>query len=297
MKAFNPIEPLSKVQHYTLWSASIPDMSSGKKTATYAATAAVLAIAIIAIATLYAGPASQSSTGSTAATNQSTAVSQSQNQGQTQTQRTISTSSMVAASQQTSSTSISAQAGGQALLLVQLTDPPVVPTGTASLNLTYSAIDLIVTEQGQNSLVTTNDVTITPLGGSATVDLLQLQNVSQTIATANIPTNSTIYSVSFTVTGISIGINGTSSTVALATGSNTFQVTLAKPAIVGGTTAALLELNPVIVNTPTGYQMIPSAVAIVKGSSQITHQDETVGLRHVTRQGNRFARPAPGLTL
>ncbi|HVC27817.1 MAG TPA: hypothetical protein VND40_06610 [Nitrososphaerales archaeon] len=261
-------------------------MSIGKRTATYAATAAVLAIAIAAIATFYPGPVAQSSTSSTAAT------SPSQNQGQTQTQRTISTSSAVAASQPTSS---STQSGLQALLLVQLTDPPVVPTGTTSLNLTYSAIDLIITEQGQNNLVTTNDVTITPQGGSATVDLLQLQNVSQTIATANIPANSTIYSVSFTVTGISIGVNGTSSAVTLATGSTTFQVTLGNPALVGGTTAALLELNPVIVNTPTGYQMIPSAVAIVKGGSQITHQDETVGSKQqLTTQDHSDLNAASG---
>jgi trimeric autotransporter adhesin len=288
-------------------------MSFGKRTATYAAAAAVLAVAIIGIATLYPGTVAQSSTSSTGGTNQSTSLSPSQNQGQMQTVRTMSTSSAAASSQQTSisqktsssssssaatssqQTSSSTQSGLQALLLVQLTDPPVVPTGTTSLNLTYSAIDLITTEQGQNNLVTTNDVTITPQGGSATVDLLRLQNVSQTIATADIPLNSTIYSVSFTVTGISIEVNGNSSTVALATNSTTFQVTLGKPALVGGTTATLLEMSPVIVNTPTGYQMIPSAVAIVKGSSQITHQDETVGSKQqVTQQDHSGLNSAKG---
>jgi hypothetical protein len=259
-------------------------MSFGKRTATYAAAAAVLAVAMIGIATLYPGTVARSSTSSSAA-NQSTALSPSQNQGQTQTVRTISSSGG----------SSSALAGSQALLLVQLTDPPVVPTGTTSLNLTYSALDLIVAEQGTGNLVTTSDVTVTPQGGSATLDLLQLQNVSQTIATASIPINSTVYSISFTVTGISIGVNGTASTVTLATGSNSFQVTLAKPALVGGTTAALLQLNPVIVNTPTGYQMIPSAVAIVKGSSQIGHQDETVGSQQkLTGQDNSDLNSAKG---
>jgi hypothetical protein len=151
-------------------------MSFGKRTATYAAAAAVLAVAMIGIATLYPGTVARSSTSSSAA-NQSTALSPSQNQGQTQTVRTISSSGG----------SSSALAGSQALLLVQLTDPPVVPTGTTSLNLTYSALDLIVAEQGTGNLVTTSDVTVTPQGGSATLDLLQLQNVSQTIATASIP--------------------------------------------------------------------------------------------------------------
>jgi Domain of unknown function (DUF4382) len=257
-------------------------MSFGRRTATYATTAAVLAVAIIAIAALSAGPSTSSSTNLLTGTKSTTQLSPSQDQGQTQTRQVISTSTT--ASQQASSSTL---AGAQALLLVQLTDPPVVPAGTTSLNLTYSAIDVIVAEPGQNNQVTTTDVTVTPQGGSATVDLLQLQNVSQTIATASIPANSTIYSFSFTVTGISIAVNGTTSAATLATGANALQVTLASPALVGGTTAALLQLNPVIADTPTGYQMIPSAVAITKGGSLITDQDKVIGSRHqLTWQDN-----------
>ncbi len=179
--------------------------------------------------------------------------------------------------QQTSSAS---QGGQQALFLVQLTDPPVVPAGTTSLNLTYSAINLIVSEQTSNNQVTTKNVTITPQGGSATVDLLRLQNVSQTIASANLPNGTTVYSVSFTVTKISIDVNGTTSPVTLATGGNTFRVTLAQPAVLDGTTAALVELNPIVVNTPTGYQIVPSAVGVVKGHSSLTSEDDVIGSRH-----------------
>ncbi len=255
----------------------------------YGATAVVLAIAIIGVATLYPGLTSSSTNNGTQGMNSTTQLGPSQDQGQTQTQQVLSTST--AASQQV------AQAGApsQALLLVQLTDPPVVPAGTTSLNLTYSAIHLIVAEPSQNNTVTMNDVTVTPQNGSASIDLLQLQNASQTIATANIPTNSTIYSVSFTVTSISIGINGTSFPVTLATGSNTFQVTLARPALVGGTSAALLQLNPVVVNTPTGYQMIPSAAAIVKGDSKISGHEEIVGSRQqLTQQDDSELNGAKG---
>ncbi|MDG7005928.1 MAG: DUF4382 domain-containing protein, partial [Nitrososphaerota archaeon] len=241
-----------------------------------------MAVALIGAAMLYPGLGNTSS---------ATSSTLQPGQGQTQTQQVISTSTVAG---QSSASGVAA-ASSQALLVVQLTDPPVVPTGTLSLNLTYSAIHFIVSEPGQNNLVTTSNVTVTPQGGSATVDLLQLQNVSQTIATANLPVNSTIYSISFTVSSISVDVNGTNSAVTLATGGSTFQVALAQPSLVGGTTAALLQLNPVIVNTPSGYQMIPSAVAIVKGSAQISTNEEKVGSRQqLTQQDSSELNRAAG---
>ena len=133
---------------------------------------------------------------------------------------------------------------GQSVLLVQLTDPPVVPAGTTVLNLTYSAIILLVSEptlttetststvtqgtsttttkslitQTQNGVVTTQSVKITPSGGSASVNLLKLQNVSETLASAALPNGSTIYSVTFVVSSIAITKNNTVYTESLATG-------------------------------------------------------------------------------
>jgi hypothetical protein len=50
-------------------------MSFGKRTATYAAVAAVLVVAMIGIATLYPGTVAQSFISSTGAANQSTSLS------------------------------------------------------------------------------------------------------------------------------------------------------------------------------------------------------------------------------
>ncbi|MHB1867737.1 MAG: hypothetical protein ACYCPP_02180 [Nitrososphaerales archaeon] len=207
-------------------------------------------------------------------------------------------------SQQSSSTAIQ---GVQSALIVQLTDPPIVPVGTTSLNLTYTSINLLVTvpiaststitstitgtsttstssitsiTTGQKGQVTSQTITITPTSGSATVDLLKLQNISQTIASANLPSGSTIYSVSFVVSSITIEMNGVSSPVTLATGGNTLLVTLTNPAVLQGTNAVLLDLNPTIVNTPTGYQMIPSSIGIIKPQSEITDQEHDVGYTH-----------------
>jgi len=163
---------------------------------------------------------------------------------------------------------------GPSKLVIQLTDPPIVPGGTSSLNLTYSSIALLVGEPASGGKLTTSTVTVS---GSATLDLLKLQNVSQTIALAKLPNDSVIYSFTFTVTSISIDVNGTKSPVTLATGGSTLTVTLAKPTMIEGASIALLRLNPVIVSTPSGYQMIPSAVGIIRSEGQGEQNEEQVG--------------------
>ena len=84
------------------------------------------------------------------------------------------------------------QSGTPASLIVQLTDPPTVPKGTSSLNMTYSSIGLLAGEPASNGQQTTATISVTPQGGSARVDLLKLQNVSRTIASASHPIGSTI---------------------------------------------------------------------------------------------------------
>jgi hypothetical protein len=201
-------------------------------------------------------------------------------------------------SQESSTTSIQ---GASSVLIVQLTDPPIVPVGTTSLNLTYTAIDLLVTEPSTSTITSTitgttttitstmtnqkgqvnsQVVSITPKTSPATVDLLKLQNISQTLALANLPSGSTIYSVSFVVSSISIDINGVISPVTLATDGSTLLVTLTHPAVLEGTNAVLLDLTPTVISTPTGYQMIPSATGIIRPQSEISGQDQQVGYEH-----------------
>jgi hypothetical protein len=216
-------------------------MSVGRKTAKYAAAAAVLSVVIIAASFLYIGIP-------TGIINSLTGHS-------------------------------SSYQGPQSTLVIQLTDPPHVPALTSSLNLTYTSLALLVGEPTgtQGQMVTTTD-TVTPSGGSATVDLLRLQNVSQTIASANLPNGSVIYSVTFAVSSISIDVNGTVSSVSLASGGGSFGVTMAEPSMLHGTNVALLQLNPVVVDTPTGYQLIPSAVGVIRPAHG--QGEEVVGSEH-----------------
>ena len=179
----------------------------------------------------------------------------------------------------TSSNNSSSSQGGQlAPLAIRLTDPPQVPPSTTSLNLTYSSLDLLVAKPtGTQGQFNTTSVTVTPTGGSASIDLLKLQNVSQTIAVASLPNGTVLYSVTFTVTGISIDVNNTVSAVSLATGGTSFEVTIAHPSAFGSGDFALLQLNPVVVDTPSGYQLIPSSVGVMghgTGSDEVGQQHQ-----------------------
>ena len=165
----------------------------------------------------------------------------------------------------TSNNSSAASGSSQlAPLAIRLTDPPQVPSHTSSLDLIYSSLDLLVGEPtGTQGQLVTESVTETPSGGLATIDLLKLQNVSQTIAIADLPAGSVLYSVNFTVTGITIDLNDTVSAVSLAAGGSSFEVTIAHPSAFSSGDFALLQLNPVVVDTPSGYQLIPSSVGVM----------------------------------
>ncbi|MDG7008494.1 MAG: DUF4382 domain-containing protein [Nitrososphaerota archaeon] len=183
------------------------------------------------------------------------------------------------------------QGGTQASLAIQLTDPPTVPRGTSSLNLTYSSISLLVGEPASGGQQTTRTVTVT---NSATLDLLRLQNISQTIALASLPSGTVVYSFNLTVTGISIDVNGTKSPVTLATGGSALSVTLPTPSAIQGSNIALLRLSPVIVSTPGGYQMIPSAVGIVRSERQGESQRQVGSQQTLTLQDENQLRQAQG---
>jgi hypothetical protein len=240
-------------------------MSLTRKAATYAGSAVVIAIIVILAANIYVGSGSSLASSSSQSSNSTTAQS---------------SSSPPQTSQQTSSqesASGASQSSTDSLVLLQLTDPPTVPVGTTSLNLTYSTITLLVSEPATNGQVSTTDVSVTPTGGSSTVDLLRLQNISETIASAALPAGSTIYSATFTVSGISVEINGTSNAVTLATGGNSFVVTLTSGTVLSGTNAVLLDLTPTVVETPAAYQMIPTSVGIMRPQSEVCAGSQTPG--------------------
>ncbi|MEM3656273.1 MAG: hypothetical protein QXP58_07160 [Thermoprotei archaeon] len=158
------------------------------------------------------------------------------------------------------------------VLVVKLTDPPQVPQGTVWLNMTFTQVSLLVGEPtGTSGQFAVKSITFTPPGGASTLDLLGLQNYTVTVAQANLTPGSVLYSITFTVQSVEIDVNGTQSQVTLAGSANTLQAVIANPHSLSGDNEALIELNPLVVNTPSGYQLVASAVAVVGPTKEIGH--------------------------
>ena len=153
---------------------------------------------------------------------------------------------------------------------IRLIDPPSVPSGTQSLNISYSSVTVTYLSPGSSSV--SNNVSSGAVYHSVsssvkgTVNLLSAVNVSVVLAGVSVPSGAKITSVSFNVTSSSIDINGVTYPVRLAeskitvnTAQNSFNV--------NGTTSVLISFSPRIISTPaansTSYFLIPSLKAVV----------------------------------
>lgn len=140
---------------------------------------------------------------------------------------------------------------------ILLTDPPQVPTGTSALVIAYSSMQVHTGGGAGSGWVTA--------GGSGNIDLMTLINTSQTIATANVSSGSSVDMARFTVTSATITINGTTYNVTVPSGQVTAHIT--GKTTVNGTSSVLLDLAPtvaaIVTSNSTVFVLVPSVKAIV----------------------------------
>jgi hypothetical protein len=148
--------------------------------------------------------------------------------------------------------------------LVMLTDPPTVPAGTTILNLTYSNVTLhVIYTDGLSGWLSLN--------AAGTVDLLKLQNVSQTIGSASIPIGSTVDKIEFTIVSVDANVSGIVYPVTAL--SNTLLISIANSKVNDTLSGVLVDFNPTLVmiqatNATTGavvdyFVLVPSATATI----------------------------------
>ena len=147
--------------------------------------------------------------------------------------------------------------------LVMLTDPPTVPAGTTVLNLTYSDVLLHV-------LDTNGTAYWLDVNGSGTVNLFSLINMSQTIASATIPSGSTVDKVQFTIASVNAEVNDTLYPVTAL--SNALVMSIANSQVNETLSGVLVDFNPTLVQIQATdsngtlvnyYVLVPSATAAV----------------------------------
>lgn len=155
---------------------------------------------------------------------------------------------------------------------VMLTDPPIVPTGTTALVITYSSVKVHTSGSSGSGWLNAT--------GSGTINLMSLLNTTEVIGAANISANSTINMISFNVTSATITINGTTSNVTVPSRTVTAHIT--GESKVNATSGLLLDLSPTVAAIYTAnstvFVMVPSVRAIVVGNRNVSVQ-HSVGSR------------------
>jgi len=161
---------------------------------------------------------------------------------------------------------------------VMLTDPPNVPRGTTQLNITYSNIQLhVIYSDGNSNWLAAQE--------SGEVNLLSLVNVTETIASLDLPTGSTVDKLQFTISNCEAKINGVVHPAIIL--SNKLVISIRARKLNGTNTGAIIDLRPTLVQinakneageTISYYVLVPSATAIVK--SNVAANKMHVGSRH-----------------
>ena len=148
----------------------------------------------------------------------------------------------------------------QGNFVVQLTDPPLVPPGTSSLMIRYSSVGLFYA----------NSSTFEYFNTSGTSDLLNLTNVTKTIAILNVKNYSKIKDLRLNITSANITIDNTTYNVNVPQGYVEAQLNSSSNSSIGG---ALINMNPTIVriysqNNESIFVMVPNVKAIFIGRSE-----------------------------
>ena len=177
------------------------------------------------------------------------------------------------------------QTPAAASFLVMLTDPPTVPNGTTMLNLTYSDVSLhVVYPNG------TADWLL--ISASGTVNLFSLVNMSQTIASTTIPTNSTVDKIQFTIAGVEAEVNGTVYPVTAL--SSTLVMSVVNSQVNQTLSGVLVDFNPTLLQIQATdsngtsvyyYVVVPSATATFV--TTLTKEQVKVGTIVELGQNNR----------
>ena len=174
-----------------------------------------------------------------------------------------------------------------------LTDPPIVPVGTQSLNLTFNGAEVgIKSNQSENEWIKVN--------ASGSVNLLGLVNVSKTIGLAQVPQGSVIDQIKFNIVSVKIDVNNTVYNVT--TVSNNLVVPVAGGTSIQKLSAVLMDLTSHVVEIYTGnssapvFVLIPNAVAIVRSSSTENGNASEVGtLSNLTSDERHQLEQAKGI--
>ncbi len=179
----------------------------------------------------------------------------------------------------------------QGTIVLQLTDPPLVPNGTQSLVITYSSVQL-------HEVGAANTTGFVSVNASGSINLMNLTNITQTIASLKVRQNQSFNMVRFNITNANITINGT--TYAVTVPSSSLLVKLnSNLNVTNG--LAVIDMTPTIVQIYTSTQdvfvLVPSLKAVVTGNGAVSSAQARVGATERIQTGEREALNRAGATI
>ncbi len=130
--------------------------------------------------------------------------------------------------------------GKEGQLDILLTDPPTVPQGVTAVYVTYSDVAVHVSGAGNQSGWTT-------VNGQGTIDLMQLVNVSTTIATVKV-TSGVYDALRFNVTSSEVTYSGKNYTAFVPRAELTVVIPGGIQVNATESSAALIDMSPTVVN-------------------------------------------------
>ncbi|MCL4389243.1 MAG: winged helix-turn-helix domain-containing protein [Candidatus Marsarchaeota archaeon] len=146
----------------------------------------------------------------------------------------------------------------QSNLVLSLTDPPQVPSGTTALTVSYSSLQAHLIN-GINGSAWIN------VSGSGALNLMSLVNVSQVIGAAKVPNNAIINQIRFDITSAQITVNGTTYNVTVP--NSQIIAELRSRAVINSSTNILVDLSPTVATIYTAnstiFVLVPSVKAVV----------------------------------
>jgi Domain of unknown function (DUF4382) len=161
------------------------------------------------------------------------------------------------------------------VLSVLLTDPPSVPAGVTAVYVTFSALEIHVTQLP-------NDSGWIPLAAQGTINTLGLVNLSQTISSDNAPSGR--YNlVSFKIDSVAVTYQGSNYSASVRHDSLTvpiiggLEVNSSKPA------AALIDVFPTVVNFGSDANPV-FVVSTAAHALQVPSTDVQPGMHHLGSQ-------------
>ncbi|MEM4065334.1 MAG: hypothetical protein QXV17_00480 [Candidatus Micrarchaeaceae archaeon] len=141
---------------------------------------------------------------------------------------------------------------------ILLTDPPHLPAGATSLNISYSSLRV-------HYIGSANASGWLDVSSSGTINLMHLINFTEVIGVANLPINSSINIVQFNITSASITINGTAYPVTVP--KQQVSAKIAANGRLNATSGLLADLSPTVVTiyttNSTIFVLVPSLKAVV----------------------------------